>query len=112
MSFFTLHIIVFQEHLNKKITSELPLSLLVIEDEAFEGTAINNVVLPENGSTLIDDGVEKSYTEMEYDYAVKNGKPVLLFFCEDVDSLPSVATACFGTLDRRSWESRPPKMRI
>ena len=39
----------------EKLTrSELPSSLIVIEDEAFEGTAITNVVLPENVETIGD----------------------------------------------------------
>lgn len=40
------------------------------------------------GSTCVDDGVEKSYVEMEYDYAKKTNKPVLLFYYKDISKLP------------------------
>lgn len=41
------------------------------------------------GTICEDDGIKKSFVEMEYDYARKSGIPVLLFFHKNIDDLPS-----------------------
>lgn len=61
----------------------------VIKDSIDNSDYMLLIIAGMYGSTVIDNGVEKSFTEMEYDYAVYSGKPVLLFFCEDVESLPA-----------------------
>lgn len=47
------------------------------------------IIAGKYGSTCMDDGIEKSYVEMEYDYAKKTGKPVLLFYYKDISKLPA-----------------------
>lgn len=37
-------------------------------------------------------GKSVSYTEMEFDYAVSTGKPILAFIHENIDSLPRSKT--------------------
>lgn len=51
------------------------------------------VIAGRYGSMGIDDsGAKVSYTEMEFDYAMKNGKPILALIHEDIDQLPSSKT--------------------
>lgn len=47
------------------------------------------IIAGKYGSICIDGGVEKSYVEMEYDYARKSNKPVLLFYHKDISKLPA-----------------------
>lgn len=35
-----------------------------------------------------ENGFSKSYTEMEFDYAKRVGKPILAFVCQDIENLP------------------------
>lgn len=35
-----------------------------------------------------DDGKQVGYTEMEYDYALKTGKPIIVFIHNDINSIP------------------------
>ena len=47
------------------------------------------IVAGRYGSTCKnEEGEIISYTEMEYDYAHKQGKPIVAFICRDIDSLP------------------------
>lgn len=50
------------------------------------------IIAGKYGSTCIDEGIEKSYVEMEYDYAKKNNKPILLFYHKDISKLPMYKT--------------------
>lgn len=51
------------------------------------------VIAGKYGSMGIDDsGAKVSYTEMEFDYAMKNKKPILALIHEDIDQLPSSKT--------------------
>lgn len=50
------------------------------------------IIAGKYGSTCVDNGAEKSYVEMEYDYAKQTHKPVLLFFHEDISILPRYKT--------------------
>lgn len=60
------------------------------------------IIAGKYGSTRKDSsGKEVSYTEMEFDYAVSVGKPVLALIHEDIDSLP-----------RSKTETTPKKMRL
>ena len=44
-----------------------------------------------------DDGNKVGYTEMEFDYAVKNNKPILALIYDDIDNLPRSKTESKGT---------------
>lgn len=46
------------------------------------------IIAGKYGSICDDDGIEKSYVEMEYDYAKKNHKRILLFYHKDISKLP------------------------
>lgn len=51
------------------------------------------VIAGKYGSMGIDDsGAKVSYTEMEFDYAMKNNKPILTLIHENIDQLPSCKT--------------------
>lgn len=44
-----------------------------------------------------DDGNKVGYTEMEFNYAVKTGKPILALIYDDIDNLPRSKTESKGT---------------
>lgn len=52
-----------------------------------------------------DDGNEVGYTEMEYDYAVSQGKPVIALLHQDVDLLPAKYVDGIGTEGRSRLEA-------
>ena len=51
------------------------------------------IIAGKYGSTIKDgSGREISYTEMEFDYALSSGKPILALVHEDIDALPRAKT--------------------